>query len=65
MIVYGQAKYHLVLNSCYSNCFFIVNSAPLDGKNKAVEVHSVTPLVGLLKDSSPDVKASAAGALMM
>lgn len=40
-------------------------SAPLDGKNKAVEVHSVTPLVGLLKDSSPDVKASAAGALMI
>ena len=45
--------------------FPIIFSATLDGKNKAVEVHAVTPLVGLLKDSSSDVKANAAGALMM
>ena len=48
--------YHFTLLCC---------SAPLDGKNKAVEVHAVPPLVGLLKDSCPDVKANAAGALMM
>lgn len=40
-------------------------SATEAGKNKAVEVHAVTPLVGLLKDSSSDVKANAAGALMI
>jgi len=40
-------------------------SAPLDGKNKAVEVNSVPELVKLLADSSSDVRANAAGALMM
>ncbi|XP_052798462.1 radial spoke head 14 homolog [Mya arenaria] len=40
-------------------------SAPLEGKNKAVEVGCVAELVKLLADSSPDVKANAAGALMI
>ncbi|XP_078331854.1 radial spoke head 14 homolog [Crassostrea virginica] len=40
-------------------------SVPLDGKNKAVDVKSVPPLVRLLKDKEPDVRANAAGALMM
>ncbi|WAR03909.1 RSP14-like protein [Mya arenaria] len=39
--------------------------APLEGKNKAVEVGCVAELVKLLADSSPDVKANAAGALMI
>lgn len=40
-------------------------SVPLDGKNKAVEVKSVPELVTLLKDKDADVRANAAGALMM
>lgn len=40
-------------------------SAPLEGKNKAVEVNAVPALVALLGDKSPDVKANAAGALML
>ena len=44
---------------------FVFFSVPLDGKNKAVDVKSVPPLVRLLKDKEPDVRANAAGALMM
>lgn len=39
-------------------------SAPLAGKDKAVEVKCVAILVALLKDETPDVRAKAAGALM-
>jgi len=39
-------------------------SAPLAGKDKAVEVKCVAILVPLLTDPSPDVRAKAAGALM-
>lgn len=38
---------------------------PLQGKNKAVEVHTIDHLVQLLKDEDISVKANAAGALMM
>ena len=44
---------------------FVFFSVPLDGKNKAVDVKSVPPLVRLLKDKEPDVRANAAGTLMM
>ena len=40
------------------------SSVPLDGKNKAVDCNSVAELIKLLKDSSPDVRANAAGAIM-
>lgn len=39
-------------------------SAPLAGKDKAVEVKCVAILVDLLKDETSDVRAKAAGALM-
>ena len=39
-------------------------SVPLDGKNKAVDCHSVDRLIKLLKDESADVRANAAGAIM-
>lgn len=47
------------------NAYIFYFSVPLDGKNKAVDVKSVPPLVRLLKDKEPDVRANAAGALMM
>ncbi|PVD33684.1 hypothetical protein C0Q70_04942 [Pomacea canaliculata] len=40
-------------------------SAPLDGKNKAVECNTVPALIDLLRDPSADVRANAAGAIMM
>lgn len=40
-------------------------SVPLAGKNKAVEVETVSAVVKLLSDEDVDVRAKAAGALMM
>lgn len=49
----------------FINAYIFYSSVPLDGKNKAVDVKTVPPLVRLLKDKEPDVRANAAGALMM
>lgn len=48
-----------------SNTFLLPCSAPLDGKNKAVECNTVPALIDLLRDPSADVRANAAGAIMM
>jgi len=40
-------------------------SVPLDGKNKAVEVKCMAQLVALLGSPDIDVRANAAGAIMM
>jgi hypothetical protein len=45
--------------------FILYLSVPLNGKNRAVEVKCIPILVELLKDKSTDVRANAAGALMM
>ena len=45
------------------NCF-VLNSFPLDGKDKAVEVGTMPELVTLLNDDDTDVRAQAAGAVM-
>ena len=39
-------------------------SVPLAGKDKAVEVETLSPLVKLLEDDSAHVRANAAGAIM-
>lgn len=38
---------------------------PLAGKDKAIECGAMPVLIGLLKDPSSDVRANAAGAIMM
>ena len=48
-----------------STRFFFTFSVPLAGKDKAVEVKCVSTLVSLLKDEDSDVRANAAGAIMM
>ena len=45
--------------------FFFYFSFPLDGKNKAVEVGAMVSLVPLLRDAETDVRANAAGAIMV
>ena len=46
-------------------CAYPLYSVPLAGKDKAVEVKSMGTLVALLKDSEAEVRANAAGAIMM
>ena len=45
--------------------FNFTSSFPLDGKNKAVEVGAMASLVPLLCDKDTDVRANAAGAVMV
>ena len=51
--------------SIAQSIIFCTSSFPLDGKNKAVEVGAMVSLVPLLCDKDTDVRANAAGAIMV
>ena len=62
----SKILYHITTVCCYLMLYiYVLSSFPLDGKKKACEESTIPSLVILLRDDNAEVRAKAAGALMV